>query len=172
MGLPDKWPYKWVTEVIAPTCGFITLLITSRGHLLLLVPVFWDTFAFGSYNCLNLIGHQWIEGRLSRTPKHLGLPGPMPFPHFKGFLWEWCGSSIGTGSGNEWYCWLAVTCYGILILADQKISEAENGKDKNIPIKRIIPRHSWWGSLTALPQEMFGGFWHLSSPGMPGCLAI
>ena len=31
---PYKWPYKWVTGVITPISGVITLLITGRGaHL-------------------------------------------------------------------------------------------------------------------------------------------
>ena len=28
---PKKWPYKWVTGVITPISGVITLLITGRG---------------------------------------------------------------------------------------------------------------------------------------------
>ena len=31
---PYKWPYKWVTGVITPISGVITILITGRGPTL------------------------------------------------------------------------------------------------------------------------------------------
>ena len=33
---PYKWPYNWVTGVITPISGLITILITGRG------PTLWD----------------------------------------------------------------------------------------------------------------------------------
>ena len=41
---PYKWPYHWVTGVISPISGVITILITGRGPTLYVFPLLSEVF--------------------------------------------------------------------------------------------------------------------------------
>ena len=52
---PYKWPYNWVTGVITPISGLITILITGRGPTLWLIDFNYKNISTWQFVCKETI---------------------------------------------------------------------------------------------------------------------